>query len=191
MTAQHPTDPAARHQGLLTSLRIGTREHHRQLDSHPLLAVLLQQPDREQYRQALTALARGWLPLEQTLENCLQTSPWRRYFLARRHALTEDLRDLNVTIPDGPGSPPDLRGDRALGALYTLTGAQLGSAMLERTLARHDPTLPLAFFRLRDNNWTAFCRDLTKHQPDEAAPVVDGARATFDYLIAALSASSS
>lgn len=193
MTGQIGTNPEPRGQDLLASLRSGTREHHRHLDSHPALATLLQQPSPEQYRHSLTALARGWLPLEEALEIRIQASPWRRHFLARRRALTEDLAQLNVTVPAQPGNPPDLSGDRAVGVLYTLTGAQLGSAMLERSLSLHNPTLPMTFFRTRSNGWPAFCRDLGQYDGTEetATAMVEGARAAFDYLLAGLTVSES
>ncbi|WP_406812890.1 biliverdin-producing heme oxygenase [Marinobacter daqiaonensis] len=175
---------------MLSRLRADTGADHRKLDQHRLLATLTADPSRDEYRIAMTGLARGWCPLEEALEHSLAGSPWQPWLLPRRDALMADLEDLGATPPVDPAPIPAWSPEEAVGVLYTVKGAQLGSAFLERRLAASDAGLPLAFFRCREDNWPAFCQQLRSLPPAMAPSASRGARFAFRYLLTGLESDS-
>lgn len=174
---------------LLSALRQHTGPLHQRLDSHPLLEPLRapgNDPDR--YRQALTGLATGWIALESGLERDLSEPFKARFFLARRHALREDLAELNTTLP-GIESLPALSTAESLGVLYVLLGAQMGAGHIDKQLARHRPDWPRRFFQCRFADlgqvWQAFMAAL-EGRDEDSEEAVQGAIRAFETILAAV-----
>lgn len=118
------------------ALRTGTGAHHERVDAAFGRYDL---SDLAQYRDFLSAQARGFLPAEAGLDRSsvaalLPDWPERR----RSHLLAADLAALGVA-PPGAGAMAFDTPEEALGAVYVLEGSRLGGAMLARTVPEHFP----------------------------------------------------
>lgn len=131
--------------GLAAQLREATKAAHRQLDHHPLLAVLLGPTlTLEAYGQALAALHGAHGAIESLLADFAPAAILPR----RLPDLESDLAALGVT-PCPLTIDVPLAGSDAekLGMLYVIEGSNLGGVVIARQLATSLPaTAPRSFF---------------------------------------------
>lgn len=199
------------------ALRAATRERHRQLDHHPVMAALMDRGlTRQDYTRALVALhdAQRWAQGQVaalTTPACLA---------CRLDDLSADLLALGIDIgktgpdetdgevpsvcrvnaPDAPAAPDAAQcsESRLIGVLYVLEGSLLGA----RHIARHIKALPqagawpLAFFgtACSSQRWHAFW-NFAAERLGTTPPlaVIERCRAgaidTFDRYLASLDSS--
>ncbi|MBK7000456.1 MAG: biliverdin-producing heme oxygenase [Rhodoferax sp.] len=141
---------------LHAKLREATKNLHRRLDHHPLLAPLMQPGlDQRRYGNALLALYGVHAPLEDALAAFFNQRPGKfDYFdyasRSKASALKADLAQLGrppipITVPaHAIGSLAE-----SVGVLYPLEGSMLGAQVILRQLqlqTKSGSDLPVRFF---------------------------------------------
>jgi heme oxygenase len=161
---------------LAAALRAATRDDHRGIDHHPLLAPLARRALlRRDYARALRALYGPQAALEAWLADFLPAA----ILPPRLPDLAADLAALGVTpwplavpLPAWPAHPAV-----RLGVAYVIEGANLGGAVI----ARHLPVdFPRRFFANAGGpvRWQRFWQFAAKHADACAAPDQAAAAAT-------------
>lgn len=170
-------------EGYASLLRTATRDPHRRLDRHPLLAPLTSSSvTRPDYARALAALHGPHGAIELALHGFAPAN----LFPARVLALAEDLSDLDATPQPLRAEPPALRTPAMLiGAMYVIEGSNLGGTVIARELARHLPAgTPMRFFGGASGavRWRRFWQFVSgRTSPAALDETVDAARATFRF----------
>lgn len=174
---------------LLMLLRAETETLHSQLDSHPLLNVLLNNNlTKRQYAQSLQALYLPQKTLELSLVSAMSLFFPQHQYALRYSLIEQDLFQLNSPIADKPISDLGLSSPSiALGILYVLEGSKLGAKHILRSLA--DQPIPKRFFQSsihdQGSGWKGFT-GLTEHNNIEPNEVVSGAKIGFTCFIRSL-----
>jgi heme oxygenase len=176
--------------GLRDTLRERTQDLHGTLDSSlPLLSPAL---TLEQYVAFLGRMY-AWLePTERMTQDLLADGRFRVRPLRRAPAIVADLADLGGRPAVLDRSIPRLESEaHAVGCCYVLEGSALGGQLIARHLSR---TLNLStergsrYFRGSGadtgQRWRDVCRALDEYPTISSEPIVDGARRTFQSLIA-------
>lgn len=164
---------------LHAKLREATRNLHRRLDHHPLLAPLVQPGlDQRRYGDALLALYGVHAPLEEAIAAFFNRQHPGIFDYASRSktpALTADLAELGrmpspmskpVTVPIHPiGSLAE-----SVGVLYPLEGSMLGAQVILRQLPTGSGNhLPTRFFSCYGDQahvrWRSFLTWADTHCP--------------------------
>jgi heme oxygenase len=176
---------------LHAALRAATQDHHRALDSHPILAALLA-PDLDlgRYGQALSALYALHAGLTPGLAAQQAEHPeLLEGRLDKLSRLAADLADCRLALPaPATGAPVIDRLETLIGVLYTLEGASLGGHHIARHLgSRTDTSFPLRHFNGYGEHtmarWRQFWEIIDRHQASlDTAIVITAAQATFDYF---------
>ncbi len=183
---------------LIDLIRRETGESHRQLEASLDLESHL--TDRQTYRALLVRFYGIYAALEGQMEECERLHAFGYRFGERRKllALARDLQALGMTEADivqiaQPQIAPIAGPGDALGAAYVMEGSTLGGQVITRLIARHDESLPTAFFNVYGletrPRWLEFLSCLEKYEKSGAdpAPVAAAARTTFalfqDWLV--------
>jgi heme oxygenase len=121
-------------------LRSATRDLHRRLDHHPVLAPLAGPATTSAtYQRALVALYAITSPVETAVGDYRGSrDPFLSYGGERRMpALVADLRCFGLTPPDAAWAGPSIETDGELiGCLYVLEGATRGGTVIFRRMHR-------------------------------------------------------
>ncbi len=178
---------------LHAKLREATKNLHRRLDHHPLLAPLVQPGlDQRQYGDALLALYGVHAPLEDALATFFNQRPGVFDYASRSKtsALKADLAQLGRT-PIPITVPAHAIGSLAesVGVLYPLEGSMLGAQVILRQLqTRSGGDLPVHFFScygdLAHVHWRSFLAWADIHCPAAQHDVaIAAAQRVFNTII--------
>lgn len=171
-----------------------SHEHHRRLDTHPLMTRLLA-PNLDQplYVRVLKALWCGLAPVEQSLLNweAKQGAGTLPAYLPRLPSMETDLASLGVVVPQPSGVTwclGDLDSVAAhAGVRYVLDGACLGSVTILKSLDTHEWLIgSLAFWRYQAQLaalWPRVTEGLAAMEVDSEAvsAAAHAARSVFDH----------
>jgi len=143
----------------------------------------------EDYRRFLRAHARALRAAETALEQAgiatlLMDWPAR----ARRHALLDDLADLDCQAPVALPAPELSEIASCWGAAYVLEGSRLGGQVLARRVRQADPTAPVRYLEHGDvaRLWPTFLSRLEQQASASSwAPMLAAAEATFGLFASA------
>ncbi|EWC42306.1 biliverdin-producing heme oxygenase [Stutzerimonas stutzeri] len=171
---------------LRARLRQATAPLHEQVDA-AFSSFGLDHPDG--YCRFLRAhsrvLSATEIALEQAgMEKWLDDWPAR----VRRHALLDDLAELNCP-PPAPLQVPGLNDiGSCWGAAYVLEGSRLGGRVLARQVRKSDPAAPVRYLEHGEVSrlWPTFLVHLEQHAP--GCPwerILAGAQATFGLFTSA------
>lgn len=180
---------------LLSALRIATRAGHHRVEAQGLSQQMVHGEDAAvAYAPWLTALAPELFRLERCARAALADTDWATLLPAWRPAelLAADLHGLGRpgVASAAPRSRVGSLGS-GVGALYVMTGSQLGARLLLRTLERADPAqqLPRRYLRAAaaDPGWAALSARLADCRGAPfASAACRTARAAFARLAVAL-----
>lgn len=182
--AQEPAEP------LPLALRTATRDAHRALDHHPLLAGLLGPTvSAGQLAAGLRALWAAHAALEAWLAPHEGDWPgWQPEGWRHTPGLRQALAGLGVAPPAPmPWSLPHSPG-HALGVWYVVLGAHLGGLAIARHLQRVAPHLPVAALAVNpaavQTRWAGFTALATRLGEDSATrqQALHAARAAFGAI---------
>lgn len=150
---------------LRQALREATKEPHRELDHHPLMAALLRpQVTLGDYADALAALHGAYAAAEAGILAFLALRPGLFDYAGRLKlpALESDLAMLG-RVPVSHRAPLDVPHSlgELIGVLYTIEGSTLGGQVIARQLAENlGVGIPLSFYRCYGDavlpRWQAF-----------------------------------
>lgn len=167
------------------ALRASTRDQHRKLDHHPLLAPLVRPTlTLRDYAQALAALYAAQAVLEEILHGHISQTD----FPPRLAALQLDLERLaQAPFPLSAPKPVISSAAERIGLMYVLEGSNLGGAMIQRQLSIHLPaSCPRHFYGITDdpNRWERFWlfAQPVCSTADDIEQAVQAARRTFIFL---------
>jgi len=190
---------------LIRALRRATAEDHAAVERLPVMAALMAPTVTwDDYRRYLERMARvyGTLepPLLASLDAALVAQPdLRPAVRPKLPVLLSDLAALGIPAPSIAARPDPGGLSEALGGLYVLEGATLGSRVIARHLRRHlqdgagNPLGSAAFMGLHDDAqapavslaWRQFgdsLEALAERQLVTRDRVVKGARAAFEWV---------
>lgn len=176
----NPPDPrpSSDAQDLLASLRSATEDAHRRLEQQALSQQMMSVDHvATAYPHWLDALAPELCLLEGIARTALTGTDWAsllpEFDVAER--LERDLRTMgrSLTVPAPAWGRVANLGD-GVGALYVITGSQLGARLLLRTLDAADPgnSLPRDYLRASavSDRWLSLSRRLGDHGKTAWAP---------------------
>lgn len=210
-TAGGQPRPASQGLALLLSLRHATADQHAAVERLPLMADLMAPAvNWEDYRAYLERMTRVYGSLEPGLLAVLDQglppdASLRPLLRPKLPLLLADLAVLGIEVPALPASPRAMGLSAALGGLYVLEGASLGSRVIARHLQRFlpdgsgDQRRATAFLRCLDDPggppvslaWRRFGDSLEALAAAGVVardPVIEGARATFERVYEILAA---
>lgn len=154
-----------------------TRRLHRDIDSHPVLAILAGSATLPEYQRALLAMYAITAPVESRVADHLEARRLPLDFQARRRMpkLLQDLEFYGLMPPDPVWAGPTITTNAELvGCLYVLEGAARGSRYISRRMTK---TLGISedrggqFFGghgdRSDSMWQEFWSFAAEHCPTE------------------------
>lgn len=180
---------------ILDFLKSRTQPLHAQLEAR--VDILNRLQSREQYAELLAAFYGFYVPLEAKLAGCAALREARLDLQPRRKVplLLADLQTAHVTagtLPQAVDLPAISDASTALGCLYVVEGATLGSQIIKRLLAQQLAITDDnggAFFNAYGDRvgdmWQAFRQTLSGYaaaHPGERERIVATAQETFMKL---------
>ena len=175
-----------RETGLRLVLKEATHDLHRQLETRPLLASLLQQDINLQvYVAAMTRLATAYAPIDTAIEAAETAAelPGDCTYVKRSQWLGPFAPQTGL-----PLSELDIEKSEYFGARYVIEGSTMGASMILDRLLASGLTADLRFWQeqaAHSRHWHRYCALLDRLEDSEGMrqSAVQGARKVFRLLL--------